>query len=149
MIWVSEIPHWTGSDPIGDSGYNPLLSRYTVIISKPVFRSAPGITTWRNIIHPVYNTAGCNSTVTSMEFPFLCQWNCCNVTWPSNHTIWNDYTKWSVTSKIVSLTSSPWWRLTCYNQTWTKRKFWCLWTKASKSHYHEQNQNRFNRSTVE
>ena len=71
MIWVSEMPHWTGSDPIVDNGDNPLLHQwYTVIISKSVFRSAPGITTWPNILHPVYNPAGCNSAVISMEFSY-------------------------------------------------------------------------------
>ena len=40
-----------------------------------VFRSASGISTWPNTIHPVYNNAGRNSTEISAKFPSLCWWH--------------------------------------------------------------------------
>ena len=43
---------------------------YTVITSRYVFRSASGISTRHNNIHPAYHTAGCNSTKISTKFPF-------------------------------------------------------------------------------
>ena len=48
---------------------------HTIITSKSVFRSASGIRTWPNTIHPVHNTAGRNSTDISTKFPSLCCWH--------------------------------------------------------------------------
>ena len=48
---------------------------HTIITSKSVFRSASGISTWPNTIHPVHNTTGRNSTEISAKFPSLCWWH--------------------------------------------------------------------------
>ena len=48
---------------------------HKIIISKSVFRSASGISAWSNNLHPVYNTAGRNSTEISAKFPSLCWWH--------------------------------------------------------------------------
>ena len=44
----------------------------TIITSKYVLWSASGISTWSNIIHPVHNIAGRNSTEISAKFLYLC-----------------------------------------------------------------------------
>ena len=49
--------------------------QWYTIISKSVFRSASGISTWPNTIHPVHNTADRNSTETSAKFPSLWWWH--------------------------------------------------------------------------
>ena len=48
---------------------------HKIIISKSVFRSASGISACPNTLHPVYNTAGRNSTEISAKFPSLCWWH--------------------------------------------------------------------------
>ena len=117
---------------------------HKIIISKSVFRSASGISAWPNTLHPVYNTAGHNSTEISAKFPSLCWWHTivhglqakqCGIITP-NHQEHPKLCHWhQVLDDGEHVTTK-------HGQN---RGFSADKQKPQKSHYHEQNQNWFNR----
>ena len=117
---------------------------HKIIISKSVFRSASGISAWPNTLHHVYKTAGRNSTEISAKFPSLCWWytavhgleakQCGIIT--LNHQWHPKLCHWhQVLDDGEHFTTK-------HGQN---RGFSADEQKPQKSHYHEQNQNWFNR----